>query len=145
MATFTCSNPGGTTNLYIDGTFVGHSPFSWNTTGYANGSHYLVCNGYRNSVLVGSDVENVTVSNGAPTATPHPPTPTPYADSKAADANSDTNAETANSDANRDADSRSGNYHQPHLGKHRFRRGDVHLLQPGRHDQPLHRRHFCRV
>jgi hypothetical protein len=63
VVTFTCANPGGTTNVYIDGTFVGHSPYSWNTTKFANGGHYLVCNGYRNGALVGSATENVKVSN----------------------------------------------------------------------------------
>jgi hypothetical protein len=53
VVTFTCSNPGGTANLYIDGTFVGYSPYSWNTTKFANASHYLVCNGYRSGVLSG--------------------------------------------------------------------------------------------
>ena len=27
--TFSCSSPGGTTNLYIDNVFVGHSSYSW--------------------------------------------------------------------------------------------------------------------
>jgi hypothetical protein len=77
VATFTCTIPGGTANLYILDNFVGHSPYSWNTTTYPNGSYYLLCNGYRNGSLVGSAAENVTVSNGAPTPTPLPPTPTP--------------------------------------------------------------------
>jgi hypothetical protein len=56
---------------------VANSSYSWNTTKFTNGSHYLLCNGYLNSVLVGSAAENVTVSNGTPTPTPKPPTPTP--------------------------------------------------------------------
>jgi hypothetical protein len=81
--TFTCTNPGGSANLYIDDVFVGYSSYSWNTTKFTNGGHYLLCNGYRNGSLIGSAAENVTVSNGAPTPTPvvtptpKPPTPTP--------------------------------------------------------------------
>ena len=69
---FSCKYPSGTTNLYIDDVFVGHSPYSWNTAKFANGSYYLVCNGYRNSALVGSVAEHVTVNNRKPTATPTP-------------------------------------------------------------------------
>jgi hypothetical protein len=86
VATFTCTNPGGSVYLYIDDNFVGYNSYSWNTTKFANGSHYLLCNGYRNSSLNGSAAENVKVSNTAatptpvpPTATPAPPTPTPTA------------------------------------------------------------------
>jgi hypothetical protein len=60
---FTCANPGGTTNLYIDDKFEGYSPYSWNTTKFSNGSHYLLCNGYRSGAFVGSATENVTVRN----------------------------------------------------------------------------------
>jgi hypothetical protein len=82
VVTFACTNPGGSVYLYIDDNFVGYNSYSWNSTKFASGSHYLLCNGYRNSVLVGSAAENVTVSNGAPTPipptpTPKPPTPTP--------------------------------------------------------------------
>jgi hypothetical protein len=63
VVTFTCSNPGGTANLYIDDVFVANSSYSWNTTKFSNGSHYLLCNGYRNGSLVGSASENVTVRN----------------------------------------------------------------------------------
>src|SRR5271165_2499724 len=83
VVTFACANPGGTANLYIDDKFVGYSTYSWDTTKFANGSHYLLCNGYRNGSLVGSASQNVTVSNKAPTPTPtatptpKPPTPTP--------------------------------------------------------------------
>src|ERR1700722_5892330 len=76
--TFTCSNPSGTANLYIDDVFVGTSTYFWNTAKFTNGSHYLLCNGYRNGSYIGNAQENVTVSNGAPTPTPKPtPTPTP--------------------------------------------------------------------
>src|SRR5271156_2610963 len=80
VVTFTCANPGGTAYLYIDEKFVAYSTYSWDTTKFTNGSHYLLCNGYRNGSLVGSAAENVTVSNKAPTPTPTPsrtPTPTP--------------------------------------------------------------------
>jgi hypothetical protein len=63
VVTFTCTNPGGTTNLYIDNVFVGNSSYSWNTTKFTNGSHYLLCNGYRNGALVGNATEHVTVRN----------------------------------------------------------------------------------
>jgi hypothetical protein len=83
VVTFACTNPGGSVYLYIDDNFIGYNSYSWDTTKFANGSHYLLCNGYRNSVLVGSAAANVKVSNGAPTPTPvvtptpKPPTPTP--------------------------------------------------------------------
>jgi hypothetical protein len=77
VVTFSCSNPGGSAYLYIDDVFIGYSSYSWNTTTFTNGSHYLLCNGYRNNSLVGSATEYVTVSNRAPTPTPIPPTPTP--------------------------------------------------------------------
>ncbi len=77
VVTFTCTNPGGTARLYIDDVFVASSTYSWNTTKFTNGSHYLLCNGYQNTVLVGSTAENVTVRNGASTPTPKAPTPTP--------------------------------------------------------------------
>ena len=80
VVTFACTNPGGTANLYIDDKFVAYSTYSWDTTKFANGSHYLVCNGYRNGSLVGSVSEYVTVSNNAPTPTPTAtPTPIPTA------------------------------------------------------------------
>jgi hypothetical protein len=63
QVTFTCANPGGTANLYVDDVFVGNSSYSWKTTTFANRSHYLLCNGYRNGSFVGSAGENVTVSN----------------------------------------------------------------------------------
>jgi hypothetical protein len=77
VVTFSCSNPGGTANLYINDVFIGYSSYSWNTTAYKNGSYYLLCNGYRNGSPVGSAAENVTVSNGIATPTPAPPTTTP--------------------------------------------------------------------
>ena len=77
VVTFTCTNPGGTARLYIDDVFVASSTYSWNTTNFTNGSHYLLCNGYQNTVLVGSTAEYVTVKNGASTPTPKAPTPTP--------------------------------------------------------------------
>jgi hypothetical protein len=49
--------------LYIDDNFIGYNSYSWNTTKFTNGSHYLLCNGYRNSALVGSAAESVTVRN----------------------------------------------------------------------------------
>ena len=61
--TFSCSSPGGTTNLYIDNVFVGRSSYSWNTTKSTNGAHSLVCNGYQNGSFVGSAAEHVKVSN----------------------------------------------------------------------------------
>jgi beta-glucanase (GH16 family) len=63
QVTFTCANPGGTANLYVDDVFVGNSSYSWKTTTFANRSHYLLCNGYRNGSFVGSAGEDVTVSN----------------------------------------------------------------------------------
>jgi hypothetical protein len=63
IVSFTCANPAGSANLYIDDVFVGRRSYSWNTTTFANGSHYLLCNGYRNGSFVGGAVENVTVSN----------------------------------------------------------------------------------
>src|ERR1700722_5318921 len=54
VVSFNCTNPGGTVGLYIDDKFVGYSPYSWDTTTAANGSHYLLCNGYVNSSLIGS-------------------------------------------------------------------------------------------
>jgi len=64
LMSFTCStNRGGTAFLYIDDTFVAYSSYSWQTTKFANGSHYLLCNGYRNGSYVGSAQEYVTVSN----------------------------------------------------------------------------------
>jgi hypothetical protein len=78
VVTFACTNPGGTANLYIDDVFVAHSAFAWNTASFTNGRHNLLCNGYRGGVLIGHAIENVTVSNSAPTPTPTPrPTPTP--------------------------------------------------------------------
>jgi hypothetical protein len=80
---FTCTNPSGTTNLYIDDVFVGYSTYSWDTAKIANGSHNLLCNGYKNGSLIAHATENVTVSHSAPTPTPvstptpKPPTPTP--------------------------------------------------------------------
>jgi CSLREA domain-containing protein len=80
VVTVACTNPYGPANLYIDGTFVGYYTYSWNTAKFTNGSHYLLCNGYRNGSMIGSAAEHVTVSNGAPTPTPKPtPTPTPTA------------------------------------------------------------------
>jgi hypothetical protein len=67
VVTFSCSNPDGTANLYIDDVFIGHSSYSWNTAKFTNGSHYLLCNGYRNGTFIGSRSEKVTVSNNAPT------------------------------------------------------------------------------
>jgi len=63
VVTFSCSNPGGSTNLYVDDVFLAHSSYSWDTTQVANGSHHLLCNGYRNGTLNGSKSEKVTVSN----------------------------------------------------------------------------------
>jgi hypothetical protein len=63
VVSFTCANHPGSASLYIDDVFVGWRSYSWNTTTFANGSHYLLCNGYRNGSFVGSAVENVTVSN----------------------------------------------------------------------------------
>jgi len=77
--TFSCSNPYGPAYLYIDDVFVGYYTYSWNTTKFTNGSHYLLCNGYRNGSYIGNAAEHVTVSNGTPTPTPVPPTPTPSA------------------------------------------------------------------
>jgi beta-glucanase (GH16 family) len=78
---FTCANPGGSANLYIDDIFVGYNSYSWNTTTFAKGSHYLLCNGYRNGSFVGSAAQNVTVGSPptpvAPSPTPVPPAPTP--------------------------------------------------------------------
>jgi CSLREA domain-containing protein len=80
VVTFACTNPGGTANLYIDDVFVAHSSFSWNTASFSSGRHNLLCNGYQSGVLIGHAIENVTVSNSAPTPTPTPsPTPTPTA------------------------------------------------------------------
>jgi hypothetical protein len=78
VISFNCTNLGGTVGLYIDDNFVGYNPYSWNTTTAANGNHYLLCNGYLNSSLIGSASVNVTVSNGVSTPTPGP-TPTPIA------------------------------------------------------------------
>src|SRR5271163_88221 len=75
VVTFTCTVPGGSANLYIDDVFVANNSYSWTTTKFANGSHYLLCNGYRSGSLIGTAQEHVTVSNGA--ATPKPPTPIP--------------------------------------------------------------------
>jgi hypothetical protein len=58
--------------LYIDQAYVSGSPYSWNTTAVANGSHYLLCNGYVNSSPNGSAAENVMVSNPARTPVPTP-------------------------------------------------------------------------
>jgi hypothetical protein len=76
---FSCTVPGGSANLYIDDVFVANNSYSWTTTKFANGSHYLLCNGYRSGSFIGTAQEHVTVSNGAPapTPTPVPPTPTP--------------------------------------------------------------------
>jgi len=64
--------------LYIDEAFVSGGPYSWNTTTAANGSHYLVCNGYVNGTSSGSVGENVTVNNSAQTPAPtSSPTPAP--------------------------------------------------------------------
>jgi len=63
VVTFTCTNPGGSANLYIDDVFIGYGSYSWNTAKFTNGSHYLLCNGYRNGTLNGSKSEKVTVSN----------------------------------------------------------------------------------
>src|ERR1700733_11472676 len=64
---FTCpdSIAVSTTGLYIDNQWVSGSPYSWNTTTAANGSHYLLCNGYTKSTLNGSANETVTVHNGS--------------------------------------------------------------------------------
>lgn len=67
---FTCSNPGGTTNVYIDEIFVGYSPYSWNTTTVANGNYYLSCNGYLGGKGNGTISESVTVANAASTPKP---------------------------------------------------------------------------
>ena len=77
VVTFTCTNPSGSAYLYIDDVFVGYSSYSWTTTKFANGSHYLLCNGYGSGSLIGTAQEYVTVSNGAATPTPVPATPTP--------------------------------------------------------------------
>src|ERR1700691_5091024 len=78
LVTFACSNPGGTSNLYIDDLFIGNGSYQWNTTTVSNGGHYLVCNGYFKGVSNGERTETVLVSNGAtpvPTSAP-PPAPT---------------------------------------------------------------------
>jgi hypothetical protein len=53
---FTCTDsaPNSKVGLYIDETYVSAGPYSWNTTAMANGSHYLVCNGYVNGSGNGS-------------------------------------------------------------------------------------------
>ena len=79
LVMFACSNPYGPAYLYIDDVFVGYYTYSWNTTKFTNGSHYLLCNGYRNGSYIGNAAEHVTVNNGTPTPTPVPPTPTPSA------------------------------------------------------------------
>jgi len=72
----TCADsaPNSKTGLYIDQVYVSGSPYSWNTTTAANGSHYLLCNGYVNGSANGTAAENVTVNNSGhtpvPTATP---------------------------------------------------------------------------
>jgi len=81
---FACTDSiaGSTIGLYIDNQWVSGSPYSWNTTTAANGSHYLLCNGYTKSSLNGSTSETVTVSNGSSTPQPTPspkPTSTPVA------------------------------------------------------------------
>jgi hypothetical protein len=50
---FVCSNPGGTVGVYIDDIYVSGSPYAWDTTKVANGSYYLLCNGYKNGVQSG--------------------------------------------------------------------------------------------
>jgi hypothetical protein len=50
-----CSNPGGSTvGIYVDGNWVGGSPYAWNTVAVSNGSHGLLCNGYVNGSPDGS-------------------------------------------------------------------------------------------
>jgi hypothetical protein len=70
--TFTCTDsaPNSKVGLYIDQTYISGSPYSWNTTTATNGSHYLVCNGYVNSIANGSAGQNVTVSNSTHTPVP---------------------------------------------------------------------------
>lgn len=61
----------GTVGIYVDGNWVGGSPYAWNTVAVSNGSHGLLCNGYVNGSPDGSAGENVTVSNaGAPPSLP---------------------------------------------------------------------------
>ena len=77
---FACTDsaPNSKVSLYIDDIYVTTSTYSWDSTTMANGSHYLLCNGYVNSKLNGSASENVMVSNGAPTPVPTTaPTPVP--------------------------------------------------------------------
>jgi hypothetical protein len=46
----------------IDDVFMANSSYSWNTTKFTDGSHYLLCNGYRSgSSFIGNATENVTV------------------------------------------------------------------------------------
>jgi hypothetical protein len=57
------------------------NPYSWNSVTVANGSHYLVCNGYMNGMPNGTSGENVVVSNSTSTTVATPkasgsPTPT---------------------------------------------------------------------
>src|SRR5271156_1644268 len=76
----TCADsaPNSKTGLYIDQVWVSGSPYSWNTTTAANGSHYLLCNGYTKSTLNGSANETVTVHNGSGTPQPSSsPSPKP--------------------------------------------------------------------
>jgi len=84
--TFSCTDAGGTTGLYVDDVWVANGFYPWNTRTYSNGSHYLLCNGFIGGVYNGQVAFNVTVNNSGatptpipPTATPVPPTPTPPA------------------------------------------------------------------
>jgi len=83
---FTCTNPGGTTGLYIDNAWVANSSFSWNTVLTSNGSHYLICNGYVGGQGIGGTNETVTVANGA--------SPTPILAPTSAPTNAPTSAPT---------------------------------------------------
>ena len=85
--------------------FVGYSSYSWNTTKFTNGSHYLLCNGYRNGSYDRKHNQNVTVSNGTPTPTPQP---TPRRRQRLRPLHTDADPSYA--------DARVGNHHQPAAG-----------------------------
>jgi hypothetical protein len=77
LVSIVCTNSGGSTvGIYVDGNWVGGSPYSWNTASVSNGSHGLLCNGYADGSPNGSAGENIMVSNGgappSPGATPTP-------------------------------------------------------------------------
>ncbi len=72
--TFSCTDSAANSKegLYIDDVYVSPGPYSWNTTTAANGSHYLVCDGYVGSTLNGAVAVYATVSNPAHTPVASP-------------------------------------------------------------------------